>query len=105
MAEEADSPADQRATIPPIPRFTRTEVGVWVVYGLLAVALVALPLAFGHFSLLNVGAIALLLAAAAMSLYWLHNGRLRTEEWLSPDDYQRYLDDLHRPYERKPPPD
>lgn len=103
MPEKAESPADQRP--PPIPRFTRTEVGVWVVYGILAVALVAFPLVFGHFSLLNVGAFVLLLAAAAMSWYWLRSGTLRTEEWLTPEEYQRYLDDLHRPLVKKPPPD
>lgn len=93
-------PSNPRAPGPgPIPRFTRTEVGVWIVYGIVAVLLIAIPVATRRLSLADIGAGVLLLGAAAMSWGWLHGGQLRTEEWLSEAEYEEFLRDLHRPYE------
>ncbi|MHB8394679.1 MAG: hypothetical protein ACYDC5_09290 [Candidatus Dormibacteria bacterium] len=93
----------EHAGIPPVPRYTRTEQVVWLVYGAVAVLLVAIPLLKGSFSLPNLAAFVLLGGAAAMSFGWLRNGRLRTAEWLPEKEYDAFLKELHDPYE--PPPE
>lgn len=86
-----------------IPRFTRTEVAVWVVYAIVAVVVVAVPLATHTFSLAVVGAWVLVLGAAAMSWGFLRSGVLRTEEWLSEDEYEEFLREMHRPFDPPEP--
>lgn len=85
--------------IPPVPRFTRTEKVVWLVYGVVAVTLVVVPLLTRTFSLPNLAAFVLLGGAAAMSLGWLSSGELRSAEWLSEKEYDAFLKQLHDPYE------
>ncbi len=102
-----DSPDDQGRgglrPIPPIPRLTRTERAVWIVYGLVAVLLVAIPVATRSFSPPDAAAVLLLLGAAAMSFRWFRNGELRTAEWMPEAEYEEFLKDLQGPYQ--PPQD
>ena len=85
--------------IPPIPRLTRTERAVWVVYALVAVLLVAIPIATHSFSPPDAAAMLLLLGAAAMSFRWFRNGELRTAEWMPEAEYEEFLKDLQGPYQ------
>jgi len=82
--------------IPPAPRLTRTERATWVVYGLVALLLLALPLITHSFSLPDLAAWILLVGAVAMSAAWLRSGAFQAPEWLMPDDYEQFLRELQR---------
>jgi hypothetical protein len=82
--------------IPLPPRLTVTEKATWVVYGLVAVLLIAIPLATRSFSIPDMAAWILLVATVALAAVWHRRGTLHGPEWLRPDDYERYLKDIQR---------
>ncbi|HUY53675.1 MAG TPA: hypothetical protein VMV23_00760 [Candidatus Nanopelagicaceae bacterium] len=107
MAEDpaAENEAERARRIPPIPMVTRTETAVWVIYALVAVLVVAIPVATRSISLPDAGAVLLLLGAAAMSFRWYRNGELRTAEWMPEAEYEEFLKELQGPYEPPRDPD
>jgi hypothetical protein len=97
-----DAPPAEVPEIPPPPRLTQTELAVWVVYGLVAVLLAVLPALTRSFGLPDVAAWVLLLLAVAMSGAWMHSGALRAPEWLTPDDYEKFLTEIQQVPEPTP---
>ena len=92
------APADR-----PIPRLTRTEMGMWVVYAVVAIVAVAVPIATRHLTLADVGAWILVLGAAAMSWGWYRSGALRAREWMEEAEYEEFLREMQGPYEPPEP--
>jgi hypothetical protein len=86
-----------------IPKLTRTEVGMWVVYGVVGAITVVVPIISRHFDLADVGAWILVLGAAAMSLGWYRSGALRHPEWLEEAEYEEFLKEMQRPYQPPEP--
>ena len=87
----------------PIPKLTRTEVGMWVVYGVVAVVTVAVPIVSHRLNLADVGAWILVLGAAAMSLGWYRSGALRSREWMEEAEYEEFLKEMQGPYQPPEP--
>ncbi|MGH7610019.1 MAG: hypothetical protein ACREOD_08845 [Candidatus Dormibacteria bacterium] len=83
--------------IPAPARYTATERGVWVVYGVVAAVLLAVPLLTHSLGLLDVAAWLLVVGAAALSTYWMRTGELRCPEWLLAEDYEEFLSELQGP--------
>ncbi|MHB1576634.1 MAG: hypothetical protein ACYCX9_09005 [Candidatus Dormibacteria bacterium] len=96
---------DIEPVIPPVPRLTRTERAVWVVYAAVGIGLIVVPVATRSFSLPNLAAFVLLGGAVAMSYAWFRSGELRTAEWLPEAEYEEFLHRLHDPYEPPDDPD
>ncbi|MDA8393716.1 MAG: hypothetical protein M0T72_00510 [Candidatus Dormibacteraeota bacterium] len=87
----------------PIPKLTRTEVGMWVVYAVVAVITVVVPIISHHLSLADVGAWILVLGAAAMSVGWYRSGALRSREWMEEAEYEEFLKEMQGPYQPPEP--
>ncbi len=81
---------------PPPPHITRTEQLTWFAYGVIAILLLAIPLATHSFGIPDIAAWVLLVATVGMAAFWLRNGELRGPEWLRPEDYERYLKAIQR---------
>ena len=107
MAEDpaAEDEGMRASGIPAIPMVTRTETAVWVICLLVAMLVVAIPVATHTISAPDAGAVLLLLGAAAMSFRWYRNGELRTAEWMPEAEYEEFLKDLQSPYEPLREPD
>ncbi|MGH7611331.1 MAG: hypothetical protein ACREN4_04860, partial [Candidatus Dormibacteria bacterium] len=65
-------------------------------YLLVAVLLLLVPLLTHSFGPEDLAAWLLLLAATAMSVFWMRRGSLRSPEWLLPDDYDEFLTEVQR---------
>jgi hypothetical protein len=102
--EGAPQEQGQPASVPPIPRLTRTEKSVWVSFGLVTVLVVALPIISHRFTLADAGAVVLLLGAVAISYIWYRSGELRTAEWLTEPEYEGFLKELQQPPRSHPGP-
>ncbi|MGC1185200.1 MAG: hypothetical protein WBA31_08640 [Candidatus Dormiibacterota bacterium] len=93
MAEDRD-PEGEPQTVPPLPlppQLTRTERATWFIYGLVAILLIAIPLATHTFSLPDLAAWVLLVGTVALAAIWYRRRTLHGPEWLSPDDYEAFL--------------
>lgn len=98
-------------TVPPLPlppQLTRTEKATWIVYGLVAILLIAIPLATRSFSLPDLAAWVLLVGTVAMAAIWYRQRTLHGPEWLRPDDYEAFLKAIQKmpesiPDESAPP--
>jgi hypothetical protein len=91
-----DAPPEPVPRLPLPPYQTRIELAAWAVYAVVAVLLLVIPLATHSFGLPDVAAWVLLVGAVGMTAFWLRNGALRGPEWLSPEDYERYLKAIQR---------
>jgi hypothetical protein len=102
--EGATQEQGQPTSVPPVPRFTRTETAVWATFGLVAILVLTLPIISHEFTLADAGAVVLLLGAVAISYIWYRSGELRTAEWLTEPEYEGFLKELQQPPRSRPGP-